>query len=91
MELIVLGIAVCIGLVVLFVQHKPKPKTMSQTEELAVKLPGYNCGGCGYKGCSGFAQALIDEQAKPEQCRPLTEDEKQVVLDTLEQIKRSQT
>ena len=23
-------------------------------------LPGANCGGCGYPGCSGFANALVD-------------------------------
>lgn len=23
-------------------------------------LPGANCGGCGYPGCSGFAAALVD-------------------------------
>lgn len=24
------------------------------------KLPGANCGGCGYPGCAGFANALVD-------------------------------
>lgn len=24
------------------------------------KLPGANCGGCGYPGCAGFAAALVE-------------------------------
>lgn len=26
-------------------------------------LPGANCGGCGFPGCSGFANALVDGTA----------------------------
>ena len=26
-------------------------------------LPGANCGGCGYPGCSGFANALVEGKA----------------------------
>lgn len=26
-------------------------------------LPGANCGGCGYPGCSGFASALVEGEA----------------------------
>lgn len=26
-------------------------------------LPGANCGGCGFPGCSGFANALVDGSA----------------------------
>lgn len=27
-------------------------------------LPGANCGACGYPGCSGFATALVEGEAK---------------------------
>ena len=33
-------------------------------------LPGANCGGCGYPGCSGYASALIEGKAKPTACPP---------------------
>lgn len=26
-------------------------------------LPGANCGGCGYPGCAGFANALVEGEA----------------------------
>lgn len=28
--------------------------------EVTQMLPGANCGGCGYPGCAGFANALVD-------------------------------
>ncbi len=31
-------------------------------------LPGANCGGCGYAGCSQFAEALITGEASPSGC-----------------------
>lgn len=33
-------------------------------------LPGANCGGCGYPGCSGYASALVDGTASPTACAP---------------------
>jgi electron transport complex protein RnfB len=33
-------------------------------------LPGANCGGCGFPGCSGFAAALTLGKAKPTACPP---------------------
>jgi electron transport complex protein RnfB len=34
-------------------------------------LPGYNCGACGYPGCSGFAEAIINgEVEKVSLCKP---------------------
>jgi len=33
-------------------------------------LPGANCGGCGFPGCSGYAAALVQGKAKPNACPP---------------------
>ncbi|MCL2243791.1 MAG: RnfABCDGE type electron transport complex subunit B [Treponema sp.] len=33
-------------------------------------MPGANCGACGYPGCSGYASALIEENAKINLCTP---------------------
>jgi Na+-translocating ferredoxin:NAD+ oxidoreductase RNF subunit RnfB len=38
--------------------------------ELLAIMPGANCGACGYPGCSGFAAALVNGEAKPNQCPP---------------------
>jgi Na+-translocating ferredoxin:NAD+ oxidoreductase RNF subunit RnfB len=33
-------------------------------------LPGANCGGCGYAGCSGYAAAIVNKGVDPAQCAP---------------------
>lgn len=33
-------------------------------------LPGANCGGCGYAGCSGYAGAIVKGEAKCNLCAP---------------------
>jgi len=33
-------------------------------------LPGANCGGCGYPGCSGYAEAVVQGRADPTLCSP---------------------
>lgn len=39
-----------------------------KVEEL---LPGYNCGACGYPGCSGFAEGIMEGQVeKLGDCKP---------------------
>lgn len=37
---------------------------------IAEILPGANCGGCGYPGCSGFAKAIVEGRADPAGCAP---------------------
>ena len=41
------------------------PKVAAITEI----LPGANCGGCGYAGCSGFAEALVAGEINPSACK----------------------
>ncbi len=36
----------------------------ARLEPVTEALPGANCGGCGYSGCAGYAQAIIDGTAK---------------------------
>ncbi len=41
---------------------------LTKVEEM---LPGYNCGACGYPGCSGFAEGIIEgEVDKLSACKP---------------------
>ncbi|HUT78818.1 MAG TPA: RnfABCDGE type electron transport complex subunit B [Polyangia bacterium] len=39
-------------------------------EKIMALLPGANCGGCGYPGCSGYASALVEGKALPSACPP---------------------
>lgn len=47
---------------VFFVETDPK------VEEILDTLPGANCGGCGYAGCSDYAEAIVLKNEKPTKC-----------------------
>ncbi len=39
-------------------------------QELEELLPGANCGACGYPGCHGYAEAMINGEVGPDKCGP---------------------
>lgn len=39
-------------------------------EKIAGLLPGANCGGCGYAGCSAYAAAVVNDGATVNKCAP---------------------
>lgn len=39
-----------------------------RVEQVSEALPGANCGGCGYVGCSEYAEAVVAGQAPPDAC-----------------------
>ena len=43
-------------------------------EQIAEILPGANCGGCGYAGCSAFAKAIVADGAEITRCNLMTEE-----------------
>lgn len=34
-------------------------------------LPGYNCGACGYAGCKGMSEAMLEDINNYKKCKPL--------------------
>lgn len=49
----ILGFGLALADKFLKVQEDPR------IDEVTKMLPGANCGGCGYPGCSGFASAVV--------------------------------
>ena len=59
-SIIVLGVIGLASAVILyFVAQKFKVEEDTQIDVVAELLPGANCGGCGYPGCRGFAEACV--------------------------------
>ncbi len=53
-------------------------------------LPGLNCGGCGFTGCSGFAQGIVDGEINSlSKCRPCSAAKKAEILEYLKNEKKS--
>ncbi len=57
-----------VGLFLGFAGIKFNVKTDEREEKVLNALPGNNCGGCGYPGCSGLAAAIVKGEAKVNAC-----------------------
>ncbi|MCR5510553.1 MAG: RnfABCDGE type electron transport complex subunit B [Lachnospiraceae bacterium] len=57
-----------IGLLLGIASIKFKVEVDEKEEAVLAALPGNNCGGCGYPGCSGLAHAIASGEAKVNQC-----------------------
>lgn len=43
----------------------------TRIEDITKILPNANCGACGYPGCAGFAEAIVNQTAENlSQCKP---------------------
>ena len=67
--------AACVGIVGIFVGLflgvagiKFKVEVDEKEEQVLASLPGNNCGGCGYPGCSGLAAAIAKGEAPVNAC-----------------------
>ena len=61
---LVLSIMLVIGSRIFFVEVDPR------IEQLADEMPGANCGGCGYAGCTAYAKSLVMEGVSTDLCAP---------------------
>ena len=68
--LIVGGIGALIGLVLAIASQLFHVEVDPRFEKIVSNLPGFNCGACGYAGCSGMAEALLKGEADVKNCTP---------------------
>ncbi len=61
---VVAGVLLTVASKLLFV------KTDETVEKITEALPGANCGGCGFSGCEGYANAVAKGEAAPNLCKP---------------------
>lgn len=60
-----LGLGLSVASKVLYVEVD------TRVEDVTAMLPNANCGGCGYPGCAGFAEAIVEGKvANLSACRP---------------------
>lgn len=72
-----LGIMLAISAVAFAVKEDERVTTVTSM------LPGYNCGSCGYPGCSGMANALVNKETDKFLCKPCKADRAQEIIDYL--------
>lgn len=57
-----------LGLALAFAAKVFAVKVDERIPKVQEKLPGANCGGCGYAGCAALAEAIVKGEAKPSAC-----------------------
>ncbi len=62
------GVALVLGIVLAIASKVFAVKVDERVNAVAEKLPGANCGGCGYTGCAALAEAIVKGDAKPNSC-----------------------
>lgn len=73
---IMLALALLIGLGLSYMDMKLTVVRDPKIEETLKLLSGANCGGCGYPGCSAYAQALAEGKADLSACNPTSKANK---------------
>ena len=58
------GLGLIFGLVLAAASKMFYVETDPRLDQLNECLPGANCGGCGYAGCGGYAEAVLNGEAK---------------------------
>lgn len=73
--LILLGLGLILGLGLAIAAKILHVKEDERIEEVAKKLPNYNCGSCGYAGCKSLAEAIVTgKEDNLKKCKPGKED-----------------
>ena len=67
--LVVGGTGILLGFFLGIFGEKFKVEVDEREEAIMGVLPGNNCGGCGYAGCSGLAAAIVKGEAPVNQLR----------------------
>ena len=66
-----LAISAILGLLLAIANKYLAVKEDPRIAEVTKMLPGANCGGCGFAGCSGMAESIVSGQNKNlSNCRP---------------------
>ena len=66
---LILGLGLAIAAKVLYVKEDER------IGEVEKRLPGYNCGSCGYAGCRSMAEAIVGgKEENIRKCRPGKEE-----------------
>ena len=68
---VVLGaLAIVFGAVLAVAAKKFAVECDARQEAILGVLPGANCGGCGFPGCSGYAAAVVEGRGPPPTAAP---------------------
>ena len=81
---VVLGISALLGLLLAVASKYLAVKEDPRVGAVTSMLPGANCGGCGFPGCSGMADSIVNGGNKNlSACRPCKAEAKANIIEYL--------
>ena len=66
--LVFIGLGALMGIMLAVAAKAFAVKRDPRVEKIEELLPGANCGGCGFAGCSAFAEAVVKGEVAPAKC-----------------------
>ena len=66
--LVIAGLGLAFGLGLSYASKVFEVKVDERIAAVRQMLPGANCGACGYSGCDGLAEAIVNEGAPASRC-----------------------
>lgn len=82
--ILMLVLGAILGLGLAFADKYLAVEVDERIETVTSMLPNYNCGSCGFAGCSGLAQALVEgELDTVGTCRPCKAEQKAKIAEYL--------
>jgi electron transport complex protein RnfB len=80
--IIVLAIlGVLLGCMLGFADKFLKVEVDARVETISGLLPQFNCGACGFPGCNGLAEAIVEQTGKVSDCKPIKPEGKEAIYD----------
>ena len=81
---VALGVSALLGLLLAIASKYLAVKEDPRVGEVTKMLPGANCGGCGFPGCSGMADSIVNGGNKNlSACRPCKPENKEKIKEYL--------
>ena len=65
---VISGLGLFFGIGLAYASKVFEVKADERVEKIKELLPGANCGACGYTGCDGFAEAIVNEGVPSNKC-----------------------
>ena len=70
------GVSLLFGALIAFANAKLAVYEDPRIGEVEAMLPAANCGGCGYPGCRGFAEAVVSGVVQPAKCTVMNDEQR---------------
>ncbi len=72
-----------LGFLLALFDKKMKVQEDPRIAQIAELLPGANCGGCGYAGCSGLAASIVEGSAPVGKCAAVSDENRQKIAEIM--------